>query len=274
MLETTHAEVVGPIEKQWCRVRFEDEPEGPEAWVRLAVPAPYAPARGDLLLVVRAPACAYAIGVLEAAAPETRPEEGASVFREGGPGALRLGVRDASGHVLFAYEPARGRAVLSVPEGDLELRAGRHLDLVSGGQVRLFAAAGVELESGGAVALTAGLQAPARLRLDEGRASLRAERVELDARDGQLRAERLRAEVADADVEAGQLRLAVRRLVTVAEEIVQRARSFQRRVEGLYESSAGRARQLVEGAHQLRAGRLDLRGRKGVKIDGDKIHLG
>jgi hypothetical protein len=50
-----------------------------------------------------------------------------------------LTVRDARGHVLFELHEATGKVLISVAEGDLELRAER-------GRVRLSGAEGVDIE--------------------------------------------------------------------------------------------------------------------------------
>ncbi|MEM7412537.1 MAG: DUF3540 domain-containing protein [Myxococcota bacterium] len=267
-----HAEVVGPIEKQWCRARFGADLEDTD-WVRLALPAPYAARVGDVLLVARSPEGSYAIGVLETAPATPSTESAASTYECHESGQTRLGVRDEQGDVLFEYDPDRRKATLSVPEGDLELRSGGNLDLVSGQEVRMVSAQGIAIESSREIDLRVG-DAGARLRMANEATSLQGESLRVEAKRTELRSDAIEGRASSVELEFGRLRTVARRVERVADTVVETARSFQQRVEGLHQTTAGRLRQLVDGVAQLRAERLNVRGRRGVKLDGEKIHLG
>jgi hypothetical protein len=73
---------------------------------------------------------------------------GASVaiaLRDGGE---RIEVRDAQQRLVFELDPATGRTVLSVPTGDLAIRAAGDVDIQAGGTVRCLGDERVVLQAG------------------------------------------------------------------------------------------------------------------------------
>ena len=142
----------------------------------------------------------------------------------------------ATGDTLLS--PAAGNLVLSAPQGDVRLEAGRTVAL----EGQRLTAAGKSAD------------------LLAGRTTMRADMLRCVARKHQAR-------YGDADVRAQQWRLSATRIVT-------RARTLYEQVEGLSQRTAQRARTIVEGLWQLRAGRMVARAKGDVRIDGKKINLG
>jgi hypothetical protein len=60
----------------------------------------------------------------------------------------------------------------------------------------------------------------------------------------------------------------------VAERVVERASDVYRQVSGLLQTTAGRARTLVEGDHDLCAGRTSIASDEDTSIDGKRVLLG
>ncbi|MFO0550882.1 MAG: DUF3540 domain-containing protein [Polyangiaceae bacterium] len=180
----------------------------------------------------------------------------------------RIEVRDAARRLVFELDLVRNKAILTMPEGDLSVRAPKgNLELSAGGAVRVHAGRAVELESGQG-------SERARLELRSAAAKLTADALSLTAATAELALDHvahagttLVARVADVTLEAT-------RLETVAVRLFERARAAFRRVEDLHQIKAGRTRTIVEGAHVVRAGHTSIESREETKIDGSEILLG
>jgi hypothetical protein len=86
---------------------------------------------------------------------------------------------------------------------------------------------------------------------------------------------------AEVETAAGVVRTTASEVVTAAgrvevdaARVVERAGDAYRRVEGLAELQAGRARTLVEGAYQLAAKRTSVQSDEDTVIDGRRVLLG
>lgn len=187
----------------------------------------------------------------------------------------RLRVRDSAGAILFEYDPASGRSVLRVPEGNLSVETQGVLDLVGARGVRIASGGPVSIESATAVqagvtrgGVFAGLRAlPERLVLSGRRLAVAAARADLDLEHARYRG-------ADVDATVGEVRVHAHKLETVAERVISRARNVFERVEKLKQLRVGRLRTLVDDSIDFRAKSATLVTQKEVRIDGERIHLG
>ena len=182
-------------------------------------------------------------------------------------GQERIEVRDSRARLLFELDPATGRTVVWAPDGDLSFRARGDVEFVAAGSVRCRAENEVSLEAG---------EGPERSALSLGSrvASLSSQALRLAADGADLAFARanvtsteLRAKVTDAKV-------VMSRLETITDRLFEQARSVFRTVEDLHQLKTGRARTLVSGGYDLRAGHASLEAEAEVKIDGKTIHLG
>jgi hypothetical protein len=108
--------------------------------------------------------------------------------------------------------------------------------------------------------------------------------VEIRARDGDLllsAAGRVVLRGTEVETSAELVRTTASEVVTAAgrveveaARVVERAGDAYRRVEGLAELQAGRARTLVEGAYQLAARRTTVQSDEDTIIDGKRVLLG
>lgn len=113
--------------------------EGEALRARLAAPGYSRPAAGDTVLVARDGAQCFVVGALidpRAEVLATRAGVTAAIERRGEVEALR--VTDREGNLLFEHRPSEGVTVISVPRGDLEIRA-------PSGSVRVMAGQRVEV---------------------------------------------------------------------------------------------------------------------------------
>lgn len=183
-------------------------------------------------------------------------------------GEERVEIRDADDRLLVSVDPRTGGMVLSCPRGPFAIRSAT-------GDIVLDAAGAVRVNGRERVELCGGEKDGAsRLSLDKTCSKLESEIVDVTARkaraglgDVRLAATTLMSRVEDA-------RLLYGRVETVAERVVERARTALRRVEELSELAAGRIRNVASGAMVLEAGHASLEAKDEVRIDGKHINLG
>lgn len=182
-------------------------------------------------------------------------------------GEERIEVRDERARLLFELDPKTGRTTVFAPNGDLAFRASGDVEIVAGGSVRVRAADGLALEAGDGSNASA-LSLRARLATLTSRAlAITAERADLGLGEVELESAVLRGAVGDA-------KLVLRRLETITERLFEQAKTVFRTVEDLHQLKAGRARSVVRGAYEVRAGHASIDAEAEVKIDGKSIHLG
>ena len=73
---------------------------------------------------------------------------------------------------------------------------------------------------------------------------------------------------------AQKISFAARRLETVAETVVSKAKNVYRTVEELTQLQTGRLRMLIKGSCHLKARDAFLKAEQDFKVDGEQIHLG
>lgn len=268
------AEVLAVRSARSVAIRFDRESETHEAQV--ALPSYDEPREGDrVLALVDDAGGAWIVGVIRAPRPRSLLEEAlehASVVE----------VRDRRGELLFEYDPETERAVLHVPEGDLELSVDR-------GALRFRARDGVSVETTGELAMqAAGVKVRGqRIELESSRGEASSARVALQPGELTLvgtvltaaadRAEFLASKIG---VKAHQLESHVDRVRSVAKvldvragRIVERAKDVYREVSGLSQTRAGRLRLVAAKAAQLVGENTLLKARDRMKVKGERIHL-
>lgn len=187
-----------------------------------------------------------------------------------------LRVRDRQGAILFEYDPERGQGRLVMPTGDLRLEAPEgNVEVMAGGEIRCMAAGGVALHSATSVSMSASDGAEtAGLRVDGQSAALTGRRVGVHAEEGDFRITRARyaGQWVEAGVERAELMFdKVERRVG---RLVERATRAYHYVEELHQLKAGRSRTRVDDALDIDAGRVTMKAREDVDIDGRQINLG
>ena len=238
-------------------------------------------AEGDrVLLAWDAGGEAYVIGVIARrdAAPSLIARGGARARLIDENGGEAIQVLDAHDRLVFEYRPDEGEGTISVPQGNLALRApAGDVLLEAGGRVRCRAGTEVDLRAGSQINAevgTAGSVDRTRFSLSSRSAKLATQAFELSARRGLLRIAEASyfGVVFDGTVE--RARLAAGKIETLAERVVERARDVYRQVHGLYQLKAGRVRTLVEDSYYTKAHQAYLLAEKDVRIDGEQIRLG
>lgn len=152
----------------------------------------------------------------------------------------RIEVRDKDCRLIFELDTATNKATLTVPEGDLALRAPNgNIDLVAGG----------------------------RVAIQSKTLAVSAARAELKLEDVVFAGLRLAAKV-------GEMAIAGERIETRAERIFERAKSVFRTAEDLAQLKAGRARTVVQGGYALRSGHTSIESKQETKIDGAEVLIG
>lgn len=228
-----------------------------EQHARLAVVGAYAPRAGDQVLVLGdGRDQRYVVGVLRALR-ETEPVlEGVAIERDEAAGTTRLVV-------------GQGDLELSAPSGRVRLSGAGGVVVESAAEVALRSTQAVSLECAGADGRTR-----SGLRLEGDVGELRAGVLATRAAHLRVLAEDVTVAAARLDTHIERLRRRVGRLETDAEEIVERAKTSYREVEGLAQTRAGRLRLVARGALTALAERAKLKAERVFAIDGESIHLG
>jgi hypothetical protein len=105
-------------------------------------------------------------------------------------------------------------------------------------------------------------------------ASIEAPNIKLQGLRGQASFAELALTACVTAVKTGKLSLVAATIDTVAERITQRVKDCFRWVARTDSTKAGQVSISAEHRLDLKAGDASLVARHGVKIDGDKIHLG
>jgi hypothetical protein len=230
----------------------------------LAVPGYDAPREGDRVLFHTDDAGRrYVIGVLSVRPPSAIDEAlAAEEDRE------RREVRDEYGQLLFEYDPASRRAVVHVPDGDLEIAVAR-------GGLTVSARDGVRLESERAVELSVSRSdgACAKVALGAQGATLAGAVVRLVGERAEVLAARVGIRASLMETRVDRLRQLAEVVDTRAERIIERAKDAYREVEGLSQHRAGTLRWVAEKTASILAENTLMKARDRVKIKGERIHL-
>jgi hypothetical protein len=221
----------------------------------------------------------YVIGVIERkASADLVARGGARARLHVASGAEAIQVLDAQDRMIFEYRPEDGGGAITMPLGDLALRAPQgDIVLEAGHRLHCRAGAEVELEASSRIRLTAGQSQSdeqAELCLLERSAKLKTHTFDLTAVRANLRV--VEAEYLGVALNATleRVRLVTGKLEHLAERVIERAVDVYREVRGLCQLKAGRVRTLVEEDHYTKSKRTYLLAEEDVMIDGDKIRLG
>lgn len=208
--------------------------------------------------------------------PEIVTQDGTSARLEQRPDGEALTIRDRAGRLLFEYDAATGRGSLSMPEGDLRLCTPRgSIELIAAHGIRAAAGGDVSISSATAVGLdVTGKDEQSALRLEQGEASIRAQKLEIESQESALRLGETQAWATSltSAVERAELRFG--EVTKSAARVIEQAESLYQRVGELYEIKAGRLRALVSESLWMKGEDVTLLATKDVRIDGDKINLG
>jgi hypothetical protein len=221
----------------------------------------------------------YVIGVIERkATPDLVSRSGARARLESADGQEKIQVLDAEDRLIFEYRPEDGGGAITMPAGDLALRAPMgDIRLEAGRRLHCRAGTDIDVSASSSVALCAG-QAQRNKQvsffLSDCSAKLKTHSFALTAARADLRvAETEYLGVALCGT-LERVRLVTGKLERLAERVIERAVDVYREVEGLCQLKAGRVRTLVEDEHYAKAKRTYLLAEEDVKIDGNKIRLG
>ncbi len=267
------ARATGPAEVRAVvgrRLRIAFDGDAGVVDAQVALPGYDEPREGDRVLALTDDAGAtWIVGVIRAPRPQSLIDEALSE-----PGAVK--VHDRRGRLLFEYDPEADRAVLHVPDGDLELS-------VPEGALRMRARDGVEVATDGDLSLRGGrrveLEAsrgtgPAsRLAMQPGELTLVASVITAAADRAEVLASKIGVKAHQLESHVDRVRSVAKVLDVRAGRIVERARDVYREVSGLSQTRAGRLKLVAQKAAQLVGENTLLKARDRMKVKGERIHL-
>jgi len=167
----------------------------------------------------------------------------------------RVQVRDRRGRLVFEFLDAENRAVLHVPEGDLELRADQ-------GEIVLFGAQGVALESDQDVKLTG-----RNVDLEGDQLSIKAEKGLVGIGELLYEGRRFAGRIVNATTVVDRFEMQADRITTGCREMYQN-------VEGLLSTRVTSWRGVVQQLFSLHADSANIRTDEDLTLDGKEIRLG
>lgn len=267
------ARATGPAEVRAVagrRLRIAFDGDAGVVDAQVALPGYDEPREGDRVLALTDDAGAtWIVGVIRAPRPQSLIDE---VLSERG----ALKVHDRRGRLLFEYDPEADRAVLHVPDGDLELS-------VPEGALRMRARDGVEVATEGDLSLRGGRRVqieasregrPAsRLAMQPGELTLVGSVITAAADRAEVLASRIGVKAHQLESHVDRVRSVAKVLDVRAGRIVERARDVYREVSGLSQTRAGRLKLVAQKAAQLVGENTLLKARDRMKIKGERIHL-
>jgi len=235
---------------------------------------------GDHVLVACDPVQHYyVIGVIKRKqAPALIARDGTRALISHANGDEMLQVRDAADHLIFEYRPAEGKGTISIPIGDLALKAPNgDIVLEAGRGIRCQSGTDIELTGATAVKVTAGTEPnelSTQLNLTPRTAAITAKQLELTAKRGVMRIATAEYFGIALNCTIERVHSVVEKFESIADRIIQRVKDSYRQVDGLDQTKARRVRTLVEDAHYTKAGQVYVLADDDVTIDGNKIRLG
>jgi hypothetical protein len=261
------------------------------AWARVALASPVQIGWGDTVLIAgQVMSDLYVIGLLgsqvqrseaETERDETRElvlESGARAEVEGPPQAERLKVYSEGRDLLFEYDSQTGTCRIDRAVGDIQFVAQQgNVDFVASKEIRFFSRESIAMSSLDGIRLAAidpTDQSYSAIDVGAGRVGIRSRELGVRSDRGKLEIERASYVGKRLTASIEGVELAMKRIESVAETVIQKAQHVYSRVDGLSQLVAGRARTLIQGAYQLKSKDAYLKAEKDFKVNGDKIHLG
>ena len=225
---------VDPAERR-VRVRIAGSGDMVGAWARLAIPAECELRAGDRALVIgENPSDLYVIGILERGRPTTAAA--APLRLVGGAYATASGPRDEQRLQVFS---ARDELLFEYDEAGRTARVN-----VECGDIQFVARRGnIAFVSGQDVVIqgrSVGIAGASEVRLESG----------------------------------AHVRIVARRIESIADTVIEKAKNAYRAVERLNQLKAGRLRTLVDETFHLKARRTVVASGEDCKITAAQIHLG
>ena len=269
------------IDERRAQLTLENEPGATSIWAQVALPDVGCIEAGSLVLVLGDSLDAlFVVGVLASGSPQTRHltlANGSYVKVSGDTESEVLQVFSKTRQLVFEYDATREVARLNLESGDLELCAkngniildaardirmnASTVDVTANHRIRVGVADGVGVE-------------PAGLFVTGKRADLKSQVLGIQAQRADFQVSEMQYVGRSLAARIGRVQLVAKRVETIAETVIEKAKNTYRRVDDLVQLTAGRVKTLVDSTFHLKSKRVYLKAKKDVKIDGDRIHLG
>lgn len=255
-----------------------------DGFARLAIyPRPPLVAGDEVLTMTDAGGQAYIVGILACngdeldAAARIRMADGAIARLEGPPDneALRLYSRD--NELLIDYQSETGTVIVHAPSGNLEFSA-------DNGSIGFHSAKDIRID-GNHVGLNArhdlhlGVQDSTHgtgpsMTMKTRKMELIAPVVDLTAQRAQLFLQETRIAGKKLFGRIGDVQFISRKIESVADTVMAKARNMYRTISELSQLKAGRQRTLIEKTSHMKARKTIMKSEQDFKVKAEKIHLG
>jgi hypothetical protein len=266
-----------------AKVLLHEGPDQGPRWAALGMLGLPQICRGDTVLVLgEASEQMYVLGLLARNEEHPKPNRitldgGAYAQTSPGSGSQKLQVFSDTDALLFEYDAKEGKARVNVESGDLEF-------IVQNGDIAFKSARKISFQGD-----SVEMQGRSRVRLSTtgvlGRVlsglTLRRRRMDLQALELGVTSQRAAFQIDEAEYSGRSLRahlshlkLIARKVETMAQSVIAKAKNVYQTVEELTQLRTGRLRSLIRSTFQVKSRNAYLDAEEDFKVKADKIHLG
>lgn len=267
------------------RLQIDGMEEDTEIWARLAIPyANLCKPGASVLVAGEGLNDIYIIGLLSKGHNE-EPDHKSLVLKNGAKARItgnteteRLEVRSRVGELIFEHDPETGKSRVNIQSGDLEIVTQEgNIDFISAGDIRFSSQQSIELKSLlGIRMMTTDLLGSilSSVTLNFKKLCLQSPIIGITAQRGDIHVEDSSYIGKKFVGRMGHAKLIVGKIETLANDIIEKAKSVYRTVEGLTQLKTGRMRTMVDASYHLKAKKAFLKAEEDFKVKAEKIHLG
>ncbi len=266
-------------------LEIEGRAEGSEIWGCLAIPYAHLCQPGASVLVSGESLRAlYIIGLL-GANPDEKMGHQSLTLKNGAKAQIsenaeseKLEFRSKTGELIFEHDPETGKSRVNLQSGDLEFVTQEgNIDFIAAGGIRFLSRQSIEMKSLlGVRILTTDLlgKVLSSVSLHLKKLSFQSPVIGMTAQRADLNIEESSYSGKNFVCRMGHLKLISGKVETLANDIIEKAKTVYRTVEGLTQLRTGRMRTMVEASYHLKAKKTFLKAEEDFKVKAEKIHLG
>jgi phage baseplate assembly protein gpV len=276
------ASVTGACDREG-RVRVRIGGESIDRYARLAVyPRPVLSSGDEVLIMTDSHGRMYIVGILSCR--QDAPPSGERLYLDDGSFAKidrgadgeRLKVFNSNDEMVVDYHAATHTVNVTSESGDLALAS-------TTGSIALHAAKDIVLNAP-QVRLDADRDLELRVKAENGNGpalSMQNRRMQLSSPLMEITSQRVRLFFAEVKLTGktllgriGDVQFVTRKIESVADTVLAKARNVYRTIAELSQLKAGRQRTLIENSSHMKARKTILKSEEDFKVKAEKIHLG
>ena len=190
----------------------------------------------------------------------------------------KIELKTDEGELIFQYDATTKKSRVNIASGDLEFIAEKGSIVFSSAKnIRFFSQQSINITSlNGIRMMTSDLYGKMRSSID-----LTSHKLDLKSAFFGITAQRGNFDISESTF-TGQtmistinhVKLTAKKLTTLAQDVVAKAKSFHQIVDGLCQFKAGRMRTLIDNSYHLKAKKAFMKADSDLKVNAKKINIG